>query len=80
MERNEYLEKINEIAKDVFDNDDVVITEASTADDVDGWDSLTHLELMTELEAEYRIKFTMNEIQNLADVGELIDCIIKHQA
>ena len=55
MERNEYLEKINEIAKDVFDNDDVVITEASTADDVDGWDSLTHLELMTELEAEYRI-------------------------
>lgn len=80
MERNEYLEKINEIAKDVFDNDDVVITEASTADDVDGWDSLTHLELMTELEAEYRIKFTMSEIQNLADVGELIDCIIKHQA
>ncbi|MGN0514551.1 MAG: acyl carrier protein [Lachnospiraceae bacterium] len=80
MERNEYLEKINEIAKDVFDNDDAVITEASTANDVDGWDSLTHLELMTELEAEYRIKFTMSEIQNLADVGELIDCIIKHQA
>lgn len=80
MERNEYLEKINEIAKDVFDNDEVVITEASTANDVDGWDSLTHLELMTELEAEYRIKFTMSEIQNLADVGELIDCIIKHQA
>lgn len=80
MDRNEYLEKINEIAKDVFDNDDAVITEASTANDVDGWDSLTHLELMTELEAEYRIKFTMSEIQNLADVGELIDCIIKHQA
>lgn len=77
MERTEVLEKINELGKEIFDDEDIVIEEATTAEDIDGWDSLTHLELIDALESEYKIKLTMGEIQGSANVGELIDAIIK---
>lgn len=77
MERTEVLEKINELGKEIFDDEDIVIEEATTAEDIDGWDSLTHLELIDALESEYKIKLTMGEIQGSANVGELIDAILK---
>lgn len=78
MERTEVLEKINELGREIFDDEELVIEEKTTAEDVDGWDSLTHLELIDALESEYNIKLTMGEIQGSANVGELIDAIIKH--
>ena len=78
MERNEILAKINEIAKDVFDNDEVELTEATTANDVEEWDSLSHLSLISDIEGEFGIRFTLSEISDLKNVGEFIDAIIKH--
>ena len=78
MERNEILAKINEIARDVFDNDEVELTEATTAADVDEWDSLSHLALIGEIEGKFGIRFTLAEISGSKNVGEFIDALIKH--
>ena len=78
MERNEILKKINEIARDVFDNDEVELTEATTAADVEEWDSLSHLSLISDVEDEFGITFTLAEVSGSKNVGELVDAIIKH--
>ena len=78
MERNEILKKLTEIAKDVFDNDEVELTEATTAADVEEWDSLSHLSLVSDIEDEFGIRFTLAEVSGSKNVGELVDAIIKH--
>ena len=78
MDRNEILAKINEIAHDVFDNDEVELTEATTAADVEEWDSLSHLSLVSDIEDEFGITFTLAEVSGSKNVGELVDAIIKH--
>lgn len=79
MERNEILKKITEIARDVFDNDEVELTEQTTAADVEEWDSLSHLSLVSDIEDEFGITFTLAEISGSKNVGELVDAIIKHK-
>ncbi len=78
MERNEILKKITEIARDVFDNDEVELTEQTTAADVEEWDSLSHLSLVSDIEDEFGIRFTLAEVSGSKNVGELVDAIIKH--
>lgn len=78
MERNEILKRLSEIAKDVFDNDEVELAEATTADDVEEWDSLSHLNLISDAEDEFGITFTLAEISDSKNVEELVDAIIKH--
>ena len=80
MNANEVLAKVTEIIQDVFDNEELVITRDTVAKDVDGWDSLNHLQLMNEIEDEFEITFTMAEVQNFQNVGELVDAIAKHLA
>lgn len=77
MNRNDILEKVNEICGEVFDDESIQINDATTANDIEEWDSLTHLQLISEIETEYKIKFTMGEIQGFANIGELIDTINK---
>jgi acyl carrier protein len=62
---------------DIFDDDELVLEDDTVASDVDGWDSLTHLSLMNEIEEEFGFKFVMKEVQGLKDVGELIDAIME---
>lgn len=78
MERKEIFEKVNEICRDVFEEDELVITDVTTAEDVEGWDSLTHLTMISEIETEFGVKFTMGEIQKSKNVGELVDALIRH--
>ena len=78
MKREEIMGVVNEIAKEVFEDDELVLTEESVADEVDGWDSLTHLVFIAEIEKKYKIKFLMGEIQGFANVGELVSTIEKH--
>lgn len=56
------------------------LTEATVAEDVDNWDSLTHLMFISEIEKKYQFKFIMGEIQGFANVGELVATIEKHIA
>jgi acyl carrier protein len=64
----------------VFDNDSIRVTPQLTADDVDEWDSLSHINLMLAIELEFGIEFDPSEIQTFANVGELIASIEKKLA
>ena len=75
MNRNEILEKLNSVFIDVFDDEDIKISDATTADDIDDWDSLEHINLIVAVEQEFKIKFNMNEVTNMKNVGEMVDII-----
>ena len=75
MTRNEILSQINEIFIDTLDNEDIVVKETTKAEDVDEWDSLTHILLVVAIEKHFKISFKSNEIQNWKDVGAMMDCI-----
>lgn len=76
MTREEVFERINEVFRDVFEDDDITVTDATTADDIDGWDSLEHINLVNAIEQEFDIKFTMGQIVSMKNVGEMADIII----
>ena len=78
MEREEIFNKITEICRDVFDDSELVVSEKTTAADVAGWDSLTHLSLVSELEAFYGIEFLLDEVNSSKNLGELLNAVIRH--
>ena len=75
MERSAILEKLNGIFTDVLDNDDIRITETSTANDIEEWDSLTHIQLVVAIEKSFKVKFTTYEIQIWKNVGDMVNSI-----
>ena len=77
MSRNTILEQINTIFIDTLDIEDVVIGETTTANDIEEWDSLTHIQLVVAIEKHFRIRFSSKEIQSWNNVGEMIDTIIR---
>jgi acyl carrier protein len=76
MEKSEILKEVNEVFKDVLDNDDLVITYDTTANDVEDWDSLNHIQLVVAIEKKFKIRFSSQEIHSWKNVDELIDSII----
>lgn len=80
MAREDILAKVNEIFWDVFDDEDIEIDETTTADDIEDWDSLTHITLVSAVETEFGFKFTMKEVQGMQNVGEMIDIIERQTA
>lgn len=78
MERSEVLTKVIDICKDVFENDDLILTETSSADDVEEWDSLSHLSLISDVEDEFSVKLTLEEISSAKNLGELVSAIMRH--
>jgi len=68
-------EKLTEVSQEVFDDDTLVLHNEMTADDVDEWDSLSHVNLMIAIEIAFEIEFNQSEIQNFANVGELMESI-----
>ena len=75
MERSEIFKKVNEIFCDELDNEDIVLNDDTTADDVEEWDSLSHVQLIVAIEKAFGIKFTSNEILSWSNIGQLVDSI-----
>jgi acyl carrier protein len=76
LNREAAVERLNAIFRDVFDDDRISITDHTTAADVEGWDSLTHITLILNVEREFRIKMTAAEVGSLKNVGQMIDLIV----
>jgi len=74
--KEEILSQVNTIFREVLENDAIVIMESTTGDDVEEWDSLTHLQLVIAIEKHFKIRFTSSEIINFNNVGEMCGGIL----
>jgi acyl carrier protein len=79
MEISEIIKRLNSIFIDVLDNENIVLNESTTANDVEDWDSLTHIQLIVAIEKQFKIKFTSSEIRDWKNVGEMCIAIQKRQ-
>ena len=75
MTEQAILEAVQEIFRDNFDDDTLEITRATCADDIEDWDSLEHITLISAVEREFRMKFKMGEISSMKNVGEMASII-----
>ena len=69
------LARLNDVFRDVFDDDEIEISRETTAKDIVGWDSLMHVTLVINVEKALKVKFTSSEVANLKNVGDLVDLI-----
>lgn len=77
MERNDILARVQEVFREELELDNLVLNDETTADEVEEWDSLSHVQLVVALEKAFGIKFTSREILSWDNVGDLVDCISK---
>lgn len=77
MTREEVYERLNNVFRDVFDDENITVNDNTVASDVDGWDSLMHITLIDSVEDEFDIKFDMKDIVSLKNVGQLVDKILE---
>lgn len=75
MNREQVMKKVNDVFKDVFDDKTLMITDNTTASDIEDWDSLTHITLISSIEEEFGIKFEMADIVKFENVGDMVDAI-----
>lgn len=75
MNRNEIIEKLTAIFHEVFNDNNIVLNDEMTAKDVENWDSLTHMLMITKVEETFGIKFKLKELNKLKMVGDLINTI-----
>lgn len=75
MSRENIYAQLIPIFQDIFDDDDIKIEDSTTAKDIDGWDSLNHINLVLGAEQEFGIKFKTSEVSKLQNVGEFVDLI-----
>jgi acyl carrier protein len=68
-------ERLSNIFHDIFDDDSIVVTPTLSAQNVDGWDSLTHIRLLLTVEKSFKVKFTTTEINKLENVHGLVELI-----
>lgn len=77
MDRKELFEKLTDVFRDVFDDETITVSDETTADDIEEWDSLTHITLLASVEDEFDIRFDMKTVQKLKNVGEMADLIME---
>ena len=77
MTSDEVLSNVQDIFRDIFDEKDLIIENGTSANDIEGWDSLNHIGIISAAEKEFRIKFALGELSTLKDVGSMIDLIIE---
>lgn len=77
MTREEVYERLNEVFRDVFDDDEITVNDATTAADIEDWDSMEHINLVVAVEKAFDIKFSMGEVNNFKNVGEMVNIIME---
>lgn len=77
MSREEIFDEVRKIFWNVFDDDALVIADATNADDIEDWDSFEHINLVVAMEKKFQLKFDLKEVGALKNVGEMVDLIEK---
>lgn len=78
MTKSEILLQLQEVFRKEFDDEELILGFETTSADIEDWDSLAQLSLVHEIEAKYSVKFSLAEIQELKNVGEMVLLIEKH--
>ena len=79
MADNDLMSRLTEVFQRVFGDETLRLSAVTTANDIDGWDSLMHINLIVAVEREFKIRFTTRDIAGLQDVGALLDLIVRKQ-
>ena len=77
MTRKELFDGVQDIFRDIFDEDDMVIEDKTSSDDIEDWDSLNHINLVSAIEKEFEISFALGELMALKDVGAMVDLMME---
>ena len=75
MSREEIYEQLNEVFRDVFDDDTIEVNDQTTSRDIEEWDSQEHINLIAAIETQFGMKFTMGQVVTMKNVGEMVDII-----
>ena len=75
MDTREIFERLDRVFQDVFDDDTIHVTPKTTADDIEDWDSLEHINLIGAVEQEFKMRFKMKEVSSMKNVGEMMSII-----
>ena len=76
MSREEVYAKLNPVFRDVFDDEEITVNDATTAADIEDWDSLEHINLVVAIEKCFCVKFNIGEVSSMKNVGEMVDYIL----
>ena len=76
MEKDDVLSAVQDIFRDIFDIDDLIISNKTNSEDIEDWDSLNHINLVSAVEKEFNIKFALGELMEIKDVGAMVDLMI----
>lgn len=77
MDREDVYERLNMVFREVFDDKTIELTDDTTTDDVDGWDSFEHINLVVAVEEEFSFKIPMGKVVTMQNVGEMVDIIME---
>lgn len=77
MTREEVYERLNGVFRDVLDDESIELHDEMIADDVEGWDSFEHINLIVGVEEEFSFKIPMNKVVTMKNVGEMVDIILE---
>ena len=75
LSKDEIIERLDDVFRDVFDDDTLEVDENTTADDIEDWDSIEHITLIGAVEDEFKMRFIMGDVSGMKDVGEMIGII-----
>tara|TARA_B110000090_G_C13384524_1_gene447159 strand:+ start:1955 stop:2197 length:243 start_codon:yes stop_codon:yes gene_type:complete len=76
MTRDEVMLSVQEIFRDIFDEDEMIILDETNSESIEDWDSLNHINLVSSIEKEFGISFALGELGELKDVGSMIDLML----
>lgn len=77
MTREEAYERLNKVFREILDDDSIELHDETVADDVDGWDSFEHINLIEGVEDEFDFKIPMGKVVTMKNVGEMVDIILE---
>jgi acyl carrier protein len=75
MDNKTIIAKIQSIVQDILDNESLNINEQTEATDVEGWDSLAHINIVSQIESEFGVRFSLDELARFSTVGNIIEAV-----